>query len=89
MKRFSLLLATLLGAAFLLFAGSTEVARDEPGAADGKSLQLSVEPYVAGGLIANPTDITNTGDARSFVVERQGVIRVLEPRGQVRATPSP
>jgi glucose/arabinose dehydrogenase len=47
----------------------------------GMSLAQSVElePVLTG--LTNPVDIANAGDARLFIVERAGIIRILQPNG--------
>ena len=66
--------------------------RATPGPAEAGGLTahaptLSVQSYVDPRRLARPTDITHAGDERLFVTERDGVIRVIEPGGQLRATP--
>ncbi len=46
---------------------------------------LELETVVSG--LTHPVDIAHCGDARLFIVERAGVIKVLKPDGQVLATP--
>lgn len=46
---------------------------------------LELESVVSG--LTNPVDIAHCGDARIFIVERAGVIKILQPGGQVAATP--
>jgi len=45
-----------------------------------------VTTLFASGL-SSPVAIAHAGDARLFVVERRGVIRIVDPDGTVRATP--
>lgn len=51
--------------------------------ASAQTLELET---VASGL-TNPVDIAHCGDARIFIVERAGRIKVLQPNGQVLASP--
>ncbi len=46
---------------------------------------LELETVVSG--LTNPVDIAHCGDSRIFIVERAGRIKVLQPNGQVLATP--
>jgi glucose/arabinose dehydrogenase len=46
---------------------------------------LAADVFATG--LAAPVAITNAGDARMFVVERAGRIRIVGPDGSVRATP--
>ena len=46
---------------------------------------VALEPVVSG--LTNPVDIAHCGDERIFIVERPGVIKVLQPTGQVLPTP--
>ena len=50
------------------------------------SAQMLELETVATGL-TNPVDIAHCGDARIFIVERAGIIRILPPNGPVLATP--
>jgi glucose/arabinose dehydrogenase len=53
----------------------------------GMSLAQSVElePVLTG--LTNPVDIANAGDARLFIVERAGIIRILQPNGSLDPVP--
>ncbi len=51
--------------------------------ASAQTLELET---VASGL-TGPVDIAHCGDGRIFIVERAGVIKILQPTGQVSATP--
>lgn len=51
----------------------------------GRAQTLELETVVSG--LNNPVDIAHCGDARLFIVERAGIIKVLQPNGQVLATP--
>ena len=46
---------------------------------------LELETVVSG--LTDPVDIAHCGDSRLFIVERAGIIRILQPNGQVLATP--
>ncbi len=46
---------------------------------------LELETVVSG--LTNPVDIAHCGDSRLFIVERAGIIRILQPNGPVLATP--
>lgn len=46
---------------------------------------LELETVVSG--LTNPVDLAHCGDSRIFIVERAGIIRILQPNGQVLATP--
>lgn len=48
-------------------------------------IRLALEPVANG--FAGPVDITNAGDERLFVVEKNGVIRILYKDGTVESTP--
>ena len=52
-------------------------------AAGAQTLELE---SVVSGLI-EPVDIAHCGDARIFIVERAGIIKILQPNGQVLPTP--
>jgi glucose/arabinose dehydrogenase len=49
----------------------------------GQSVVL--QPVVSG--LVNPVDIAHAGDARLFIVQRVGLIRILQPNGALDATP--
>ena len=49
------------------------------------SQTMELEQVVTG--LTNPVDIAHCGDARIFIVERAGRIRILQPSGQVLPTP--
>jgi glucose/arabinose dehydrogenase len=49
------------------------------------SQMINLEQYVTG--ISNPTDITNAGDDRLFVVERGGKVKIIDNEGNVLPTP--
>lgn len=59
----------------------------QPGAPSGVALNLSLETFVAPGLLEAPVDITHAGDERLFVVERQGRVRIVRPDGSVDPAP--
>ena len=44
-----------------------------------------LEPVVAG--LLNPVDIANAGDARLFIAQRAGLIRIIRPNGALAAVP--
>ncbi len=46
---------------------------------------LELESVVTG--LTEPVDIAQCGDARIFIVERAGIIKILQPIGQVMPTP--
>ena len=46
---------------------------------------VQLDPAVTG--LNNPTAIENCGDARVFITERPGTIRILQPNGLLRGTP--
>ena len=46
---------------------------------------VTLEPVVTG--LTNPVDIAHAGDARLFIVQRGGVIRLLQPNGSLSPTP--
>ncbi len=75
---FSLIL--LLLALWLAFGALAAPLQRAP---DTVALQLQ---EVASGFTA-PVKLANAGDSRLFVVERAGVIRILQPDGNVLATP--
>lgn len=62
---------------YLLFAGFLSVA--------AMAQTLNIQTFKTG--FSSPTEITNAGDARLFVVEQSGKIRILNPDGTVNATP--
>lgn len=47
---------------------------------------VQLEPVITSGL-TNPVDVAHCGDARLFIVERPGRIRVLKPDGKLATTP--
>jgi glucose/arabinose dehydrogenase len=49
----------------------------------GQTLEL--ETVVSG--LTNPVDIAHCGDARLFIVERAGLIKIMQPTGQTLPTP--
>ncbi|MBL0045460.1 MAG: PQQ-dependent sugar dehydrogenase [Flavobacteriales bacterium] len=49
--------------------------------------QVTVELETVKSGFTNPVDIAHCGDSRLFIVERAGVIKILQPTGQVLATP--
>lgn len=49
--------------------------------------QVAVELEQVVNGFTNPVDIVNAGDARLFIVERPGVIKILRPDGSVNTTP--
>ena len=49
------------------------------------SQTLELETVVSG--LANPVDVAHCGDSRIFIVERAGIIKILQPNGQVLAAP--
>ena len=51
----------------------------------GYSQMINLEQYVTG--FSSPTDITNAGDARLFVVERRGKVKIIDKDGIVLSTP--
>lgn len=46
---------------------------------------INLEQYVTG--LSNPTDISNAGDDRLFVVERRGKVKIIDKDGNVFPTP--
>lgn len=46
---------------------------------------LNLEVFASG--FADPVDIANAGDARLFIVEREGVIKIIDSSGEVLETP--
>lgn len=53
------------------------------------SLQLELEPFAVGFDTNTITDIAHApaGDGRLFVVQREGIIRIVYPNGQIEPTP--
>tara|TARA_R110000737_G_scaffold275855_1_gene282743 strand:- start:888 stop:2303 length:1416 start_codon:yes stop_codon:yes gene_type:complete len=51
----------------------------------GYSQMINLEQYVTG--LSHPTDITNAGDDRLFVVERRGKVKIIDKDGNVLPTP--
>ncbi|MFN7117617.1 MAG: PQQ-dependent sugar dehydrogenase [Saprospiraceae bacterium] len=49
------------------------------------NIKFSLEPYVSG--LNEPVDIANAGDARLFIVEKRGIIRIIGENGQLLPTP--
>lgn len=47
--------------------------------------QFKLEQFATG--LNQPVDITNAGDDRLFVVEKKGIIRIVNPNGQVLTIP--
>lgn len=54
-------------------------------ASTGGGLTLSLEQFATG--LSGPVGLANAGDSRLFVIERAGVIKIIEPNGTVLATP--
>lgn len=50
-----------------------------------QGIDLSLEIHTSG--LANPTDIANAGDARLFVVEKAGRIKVIDQNGDLAGLP--
>ena len=48
-------------------------------------ISVQLEPVVTG--LTNPVDIVHAGDARLFIVERPGIIKILQPNGSLNAVP--
>lgn len=46
---------------------------------------MILEPVVSG--LTNPVDIANAGDARLFIAQRAGLIRILQPNGVLDPVP--
>ncbi len=77
-------------ALFLIIAAITAVfpARaQQPIPAQDATLDLSLRTVIQAGRLSGPVDITHAGDARLFVVERAGRIRIIGPDGELEATP--
>ena len=53
--------------------------------APAAALEVALVPFAAG--LDQPDNIANAGDARLFVLEQPGVIRIVEPDGSVLPTP--
>ena len=51
----------------------------------GSQLDISLQPFATG--FNRPVGIVNAGDDRLFVLEREGIIRIVRPDGKVEATP--
>ena len=51
----------------------------------GQSQTISLQSFATG--FASPVEITNAGDSRLFVVQKGGLIRILNADGTVNATP--
>lgn len=49
------------------------------------SQTVAIQSFVSG--LTSPVEITNAGDARLFVVEKGGRIKIVNPNGTVNATP--
>lgn len=49
------------------------------------SQTVAIQSFVTG--LTSPVEITNAGDARLFVVEKGGRIKIVNPNGTVNATP--
>jgi len=49
--------------------------------------QIKLEPFATGFDTDTITDIAHVGDERLFVVQREGVIRIVQPNGTIEPTP--
>jgi glucose/arabinose dehydrogenase len=49
------------------------------------AIEFKLETYVSG--FSEPVDIAHAGDARLFIVEKKGVIRIIPENGQILAVP--
>jgi glucose/arabinose dehydrogenase len=45
---------------------------------------INLEEFATG--LSNPVEITNAGDSRLFVVQQDGIIKIVQPNGAVNAT---
>jgi glucose/arabinose dehydrogenase len=48
---------------------------------------IEIEQFNVGGSFSQPVDLKNAGDDRLFVVEKAGVIKILNSDGTINATP--
>jgi glucose/arabinose dehydrogenase len=48
-------------------------------------VEFKLENYASG--FSEPVDIANAGDARLFIVEKKGIIRIIDSTGQTLSTP--
>ena len=98
MKKHALMKITWAGALLLLAvvaiaAGPRALAGDNPKAPDAQALlaagfpQIQVQPFADG--FQRPLYVTHAGDGseRLFVVEQDGLIRILHTDGSINATP--
>ncbi len=53
----------------------------------GYSQQIEIEQFNTGGSFSQPVDLQNAGDDRLFVVEKAGVIKILNSDGTINGTP--
>jgi hypothetical protein len=51
----------------------------------GLSQDIQLEPFASG--FSDPVNATHAGDSRLFVVEQQGIIKILNSDGTINATP--
>jgi len=49
--------------------------------------QIEIEQFNNGGSFDQPVDLQNAGDDRLFVVEKAGIIKILNSDGSINATP--
>ncbi len=49
--------------------------------------QIEIEQFNIGGSFDQPVDLQNAGDDRLFVVEKAGIIKILNSDGSINATP--
>jgi glucose/arabinose dehydrogenase len=52
-----------------------------------KAQKLSIVPYACCTTLDGPIDVQHCGDDRLFVVDRSGLIQIINPDGTVRPTP--
>ncbi|MEZ4594574.1 MAG: PQQ-dependent sugar dehydrogenase [Chloroflexota bacterium] len=86
MKKF--LYWSLTAGFLLLLAGvlrSTAVSAQPPSPAAPNGVGITAVAIENG--FTSPVDIANAGDDRLFIVERPGVIRIIDPNGDVLPTP--
>lgn len=50
----------------------------------GNAQSINLEEFVSG--LTSPVEITNANDSRLFVVQQNGIIKIIQPNGTVNAT---
>jgi glucose/arabinose dehydrogenase len=75
----------LLLTALIISACSAAVRAGQEAASSPAALELSLSPFASG--FTQPVGAVSAGDSRMFVIERRGVIKVVQSDGTVLPTP--